>query len=389
MANVVIMKILFISQHYYPEHYTSTLLAEEFAKKGHSVTVVTCSFKGESSNDINGVHVVRLKCYIRKDNKRCSIIKSYLSFWRMSRKWVSHADKSYDVVFSFGTSPVLNLSAGNKYSRRVGVRHIGYILDLWPESVIATGYIKEKSILFQFINLWSKRIYKRIDKIVVGSPSYIDYFQSVIGYKGNDIKYIPQPGFNYVDDHNSYTYNNGKTNIIYFGNITKWQRMDLVLELGKFLESHNSVLHVFGNGSYRDVFKQKIENNNIQGISLYDYVDQITLDKFITGSDFVFVSLTNEGYVGKTIPQKLIQSLTYAKPIIAFIDGDGKDLLNKYECGILPTSYDVSGLKDLFSKALDLDESQKKKLGMNSLICYKENFNIDKISNELLFLFNK
>ena len=99
----MVMKILIVSQYYYPENFIVTNIAEELAKKGHQVDVLTGKpnygygyilpeYKSISEEVINKVNVYRVNLYPRKKS-RLSIIRNYLSFWRNSKKWVRKCKK--------------------------------------------------------------------------------------------------------------------------------------------------------------------------------------------------------------------------------------------------------------------------------------------------------
>ena len=73
------MKILIVSQYYYPEQFQINEIAPELVKRGHQVTVLTelpnypggeiyagYEEKGRRSEEINGVHVIRVKDLPRK-----------------------------------------------------------------------------------------------------------------------------------------------------------------------------------------------------------------------------------------------------------------------------------------------------------------------------------
>ena len=73
-----------------------------------------------------------------------------------------------------------------------------------------------------------------------------------------------------------------------------------------------------------------------------------------------FVSLKDEGYVGKTIPNKLVMAMAFAKPVIAVLEGDGRAELSNAEGGIFATQQDSKSLLPL-SNHLKLFQKMKEK----------------------------
>ena len=103
------MKILIVCQFYYPENFVIYKFAEQFVKDGYEVHVLTGkpnygygyilpNYKNINEEVINGVNVHRVNLYPRKKG-RLSIIRNYLSFWHLSKKWVRKCKMKFDYVY--------------------------------------------------------------------------------------------------------------------------------------------------------------------------------------------------------------------------------------------------------------------------------------------------
>ena len=110
------MKILLVTQFYYPERFSTTDIAEELVKLGNEVTVLTGKpnygygyilkeYKKVKEENINGVKVLRVNLKPRK-HSRISIIRNYLSFHRNAKRYVRKLDNDFDIVLSISLSPV-------------------------------------------------------------------------------------------------------------------------------------------------------------------------------------------------------------------------------------------------------------------------------------------
>ena len=176
------MKILIVSQHYYPENFTITKIAEELFCYGHDVTVLTGKpnyglghilegYEDVKYEEINGVKVHRVNLVPRKKG-RFSIIRNYLSFWKNSKKWIRNTKEKFDIVYTMSLSPVTVLSAGNLYKKKHNVPHVVHCVDLWPESVLATKAVRKHSLMYLILYIWSKKLYSKVDKVLIGSPSF-------------------------------------------------------------------------------------------------------------------------------------------------------------------------------------------------------------------------
>jgi TPR repeat protein len=105
-------------------------------------------------------------------------------------------------------SPVTICSAGNLYAKKHGVPHIIHCLDLWPESVIVTKAVREKSPTYKILYHWSRSIYKNASKILVSSPSFVEYFDKVLKLPTEDISFVPQSSL--IEDNGIIPYEYGK-----------------------------------------------------------------------------------------------------------------------------------------------------------------------------------
>ena len=203
------MKILIVSQYYYPEQFQINEIAPELVKRGHEVTVL-CGvpnypkgvvFDGYESRDgINwkereyfeqtGVRVIHVDQTPRGKNP-LSLVRNYISFAKNSKKMVRQLEGNFDVVLGYQLSPITSMEAALEYKRLHGTPVVFYTLDIWPVS--AEGLLKsKKNPLMIPINRLSKRIYRGADKIVVTSRPFIDYLHRVNGIPLEKMAYLPQ-----------------------------------------------------------------------------------------------------------------------------------------------------------------------------------------------------
>ena len=151
------MKILIVSQYYYPERNSVGDVASFLVRNSHDVTVLTAKpnygfqriveeYKNIDFEIVNGVKVHRLTISPRKYS-RLSVICNYLSFYFKSLRYINKFKEKFDVVLSFSLSPVISISAANKIKEKQNIPHILYCMDLWPESTVATNAVSKDSLL--------------------------------------------------------------------------------------------------------------------------------------------------------------------------------------------------------------------------------------------------
>lgn len=382
------MKVLIVCQFYYPENFTITKIAEGLVQIGHDVTVLTGKpnygfdhileeYKDIKYEEINGVKVHRVNL-IPRGKSRLSIIKNYLSFWSNSKKWVRNCKEKYDLVYSMSLSPVTILSAGNLYKKKYKVPHVVHCVDLWPESTLVTHAIKKDSFSYKILYKWSRDLYKQADKVLIGSPSFKEYFDKVLKLRTDNISFVPQPSLRESLDCERKDL--GDTfNILYCGNLGRIQLVPLMAESMKYVTNENVRFHVIGMGPLTDKLKELIKEYNLEDKIIYHGpIPSKTAAQYFKGSDVLYVSLSKEGYVGRTIPNKLMMSMAYGKPVLAVLEGDGKDVVISAKGGVVATE-DAKDIASKIDYLASLNKEELKKLGDNNQVYYKDNFSSEKV----------
>lgn len=387
------MKILVVCQFYYPENFTITKICEKLVEKGHEVTVLTGKpnygfdhilpeYKNVKSEIINGVNVERVNLIARKKS-RFSIIQNYLSFWSNSKRWIRKCKKEFDIVYSMSLSPVTILAAGNLYKKKHNVPHIVHCVDLWPESVLVTHAVRKNSLVYKFLYKWSRDLYSKVDEVLIGSPSFEDYFKEVLKLPDIPYKYVPQPSLVEKSDIVPYVFDKDYFNILYCGNLGQIQLIDMIPEAMKELKGQKVKFHVIGMGPKSDELKAKIKEYGLEeNLLYYGPIPAARAAAYFKAADALYVSLKNDGCVGKTIPNKLAMSMTFGKPILGMLDGDGRKALMEADGGLV-VEQDVKALVTGIKAMMSLSVSERKRLGINNLTYYSNNFSLEKVSETI------
>lgn len=194
--------ILLVSQYFYPERFRVNDLALQLIKKGFRVTVLTGVpnypkgkfFKGYNwlknrKDNFHGVDVIRLPI-LPRGNNNVSLGINYLSFFLLGSLFALFTRKRFDLVFTYGISPIIQAIPGILYSKRRKVRSFLYIMDLWPFSVEAVNGIRNQRIL-KFISKISRWIYKNSNTLLISSVGYEKELIKM-GIESQNIVYWPQ-----------------------------------------------------------------------------------------------------------------------------------------------------------------------------------------------------
>ena len=384
------MKILVVCQFYYPERFTVSDICAELVSLGHDVSVVTgkpnyCyneiipAYRKVRYEIIDGVKVHRVNLYPRKQS-RLSIIRNYLSFHRNAKAFMRRFNEQFDVVLSVSLSPVISIAPAVLYAKKHKVKHVLHCLDLWPESTVVTGAVKKDSPMYKMLFRWSRNLYLACDKIMVSSPSFADYFKEVLHIIDKPFPYVPQPSLGVHENLPPATFKK-KYNFVYVGNIGTLQLIDEIAEAGKIIGTRGDVeVHLAGMGLQSENLKKYIADNSLKDI--VTYYGPLPLEKAVTlyaNADALIVPLKEGGTVGKTIPNKLVQYLKYARPIIGSLSGDGRDVLVKTKGAVL-ADQNAESIAKAMETIINLPADKKEEMGQQNKLYYEEHFEIRRVA---------
>lgn len=389
------MRILVVSQYYYPEPFRISDICEALVKRGHSVTVITGipnypegefypGYENISKTEsINGVNVIRCKIRPRKTGNK-NLALNYLSFVFYANRVLKKLDEEFDVVYGYQLSPVTSMLPAKKYSKNNGIPFYLYCLDVWPESI--ESLFHKGSLPYNVIKKTSRNIYKAANRIGVTSPCFKEYLSKLVGNNDN-IAFLPQHAIEILDGSQGDTSTNltkkEVVSFVFVGNIGSSQNLEGVIRALSNVQDKTKIkLHIIGSGSSLESVKEKSRKLGLnETVVFYGRQPKSSLTQYYKTADVCIVSLRKEGLVGNTIPGKLQEYMSAGKAILAFIDGDAAWVVEKANCGVTVPSEDEKTLTEAFS--LFFDKKRTAAWGKNARTFYEENFTIEKHIDEL------
>ena len=179
------MRILIVSQYFWPENFRINDLAVGLKEKGNDVTVLTGIpnypqgkiFPGYNlfakKEIYKGIKIQRVPLLPRGKGGKLNLILNYLSFF-ISASFLApfYCREKYDVIFVFACSPIIQALPAIFLKK---IRHSSlmlWVLDLWPESLTATKAVRSPLIL-KWVEKLVKFIYNQSDLILVSSRGFI------------------------------------------------------------------------------------------------------------------------------------------------------------------------------------------------------------------------
>ena len=389
------MKILIISQYYFPEQFQINEIAPELVKRGHDVTVL-CGipnypkgvvFDGYENEEKvkdrereyfeeTGVRVIHVEQVPRGKNP-ISLIRNYISFARNSRKSVRILEKDFDAVLGYQLSPITSMYAALEYKKQTGAPVMYYTLDLWPVSAEAMLKSK-KNPAYHWVKRISRKLYLGADRVVVTSRPFIDYLQKEIGYPVERMSYLPQhANMGMIDDDLS-AEDNGVADFMFAGNLGKGQRLDVIIKAAKILGNRKDyMIHLVGDGRMRGELENMVREYGLEdNVTFYGNQKREDMPRFYKMADALLITLRGNNEVGDTMPGKLQMYMTTGKPIFGAINGAANEVIKEARCGSCVKAGDYEGLAKLMKLYIE-HPSDYLNCGRNAREYFKTHFTLD------------
>ena len=393
MEKITNLKILIVSQYFWPENFRINELTCELKKLKHNITVLTGYPnypEGKIYNDFlnnqtrfskyKGINIIRVPL-IPRGQSRVQLIANYLSFCINASilGLIKLRKKEFDIIFVFQTSPILVGIPSSIISFFKKTPQILWILDLWPETLTAMGILKKKWQI-KFVRFFTNLIYQQFNIILTQSKSILNIIRKYT--KTIETFYFPA-----WSESNTLPKSikiakeiKGKKSlftIIFAGNIGEAQDFPSIVKAVSFLVKINFKhfrIITLGNGSKKAWLIKEIKKQKLNPyFEIMDSYPPTRMPSFFEHADALLVSLKDEEVFKMTIPGKIQTYLTTGKPIIGMLSGEGAKVIKEAKAGLVCNSGDYKNLGKLIIKISKMSKMEREDLGKNGLnFCKKE-----------------
>ena len=342
------MKILVISQYFYPDITAAANRIGEtvdlLSKSGNEVSVITATpHKSSITNfeefDISqDANIIRVSLGQKKSiNSSAGLIKQYLSFTLKALvKVVTNIKKiSPDVVWiSSPPLPVILVSLVIKYIFRVPI--VLDIRDIWPESAVNIGKLKKGSFLEKLGLFLEKISYSHADEITCVSSKMKTYIETKTSKSVSTIYNAVSSG-----ELAEPIQNFGNPDIFcYAGNIGHAQDIELLVKsfasAKKRKSLSNSYLHILGDGTLiKNVKKIASELGINKFIKFFGSVPKSEAITLMSKAGCLLLPLKDAPAFRITVPSKVFDYMSLARPIITNISGEGASIISRNDANIV------------------------------------------------------
>jgi len=400
------MKILLVTQYFYPENFKSNDIALELTERGHEVTVLTglpnypegkiyknYGFFKRVKENYQGIKIIRAWLVPRGKGGGIRIFINYFSwaFFASLRAFSLTFQKKFDVILVHEPSPITQGFPAIIVKKIQKIPLHFWVLDLWPESLSSAGGLKNKCVL-SFFTKMVKYIYNNSDKILISSKGFEESILAKGNYK-EKLVYFPNWAEESIlkgDSDYPIPFLPKGFKIIFAGNIGVAQDVNSIIDAALILKDKSDIHFIFvGDGRSKIQLENFVKENNL--IETVHFLGRFPLDAmktFFNQADVLLVSLKDELIFNVTVPAKLQAYLCTEKPILGMLNGEGAKIINDANCGLSVNAGDSIKLAEKIIELYEMSDKKRKILGANGFKYFEENFTMDKCIDNLETILN-
>ena len=388
------LNIYVISQWYRPEpDGRVSALAEELAKAGHEVTVITGApnypvgkiydgykIKLYQREKLNNVNVIRLPLYPNHSESVGKRMLNYISFSLslfFIAPWFIKKPDVFWVYTPFVVMPAII------YRFLFKSPYVLEITDIWPDTLFSSAIVK-KGVLVNLLNLIAKAGYKYATAITLQNPGFKSCLESrsvaksklhvIENWADESVFYPTSYDVDLAIKHSM----SEKFNVVFAGNMGMAQGLDTIIDTARLCCGDSGIQFVFiGDGVCLKHLKQRVLHENLNNVIFIVRQPLNDMAAFFAISDVLLVSLRAAPLFRITLPSKTQTYLACRKPLIIIKQGDDAKMLVKQGCAIQCEPDQPEQLAEAIRRIKQMEAKDREQMAENSLRLFQEKYRKD------------
>jgi colanic acid biosynthesis glycosyl transferase WcaI len=352
------MRILYLSQYFHPEVGATQTRAYEMAqglvRAGHQVTMISevpnhpagiipPEHRGrlyERAN-LDGIEVIRVWVKAAPVKTFRTRLAFYLSFMLNAiMAGLFLARRRYDIIYA--TSPPLFVGGAGlalSFLRRSPL--VFEVRDLWPESAVALGELKNPRAIALAEQL-ERTCYRRACKIVLTAQEMLDHLakRGISPSKMQVIRNGANPDLFHFDPKARRRIRRElalktKFVVIYAGLIGLAQALTSALETADLIKTLDGDVHFlfFGDGPAKANLLVQAQQRQLANVTFLPAQPRELVPAYLSAADAALIPLVRERLIG-ALPSKMFDAMACERPILLSAEGEALLILREEQVGL-------------------------------------------------------
>jgi colanic acid biosynthesis glycosyl transferase WcaI len=389
LFQIIIVKILYVSQYFPPEMGAPAARAAElsrhWARMGHDVTILT-GFPNHPTGvvpeewrsrlhhflyteTVDGVRVVRTWLWPLPNRKAHERIRNYASFC-ISAAVSGLVLHKPDAIIA--TSPQLLCALSGwwlAFWKRVPF--VFEVRDLWPESLAAVGAGSERTLLHRTLRRIASFLYRHADRVVVVAPAFKDHL----------VRSCDVPAAKIVTVENGvetdlFQFDAAATEvrkelkvddrflICYIGTMGNAHGLETLIAAAEELQTAlpNATFLLIGEGAEKQRIEDLAAERRLANVQFLGQQPREQIPGYVSAADLCLVLLKKTELFKTVIPTKLLEYMACERPVLVAVDGQARQIVEEAGAGVY---VEPENSKALVKAILDLaaDPARRRQMG--------------------------
>lgn len=396
------MHILVLSQYFWPESFRINEVVRSLTERGLTVDVLTAKPNypdgavfppyrawGWMQERWHGARIFRLPIFPRGKKSGLRLAINYLSFvisGLLLGPWLLRSSRP-DVIFVYAPSPLLQALPAVFMGKLRGIPVAIHVQDLWPESINATGYVRNRLVIGMVDQLVGF-IYRHADLLLVSSRPFEQAMhrfrlRTPVAYLPNSVDATfcdPESGIKpelpALDE--------GFT-VTFAGNVGSAQAVEVIVKAARILRPNAGIrIVILGSGNMLDWMNEQKDQLGLDNLFLAGRFPTEAMPWLLSKSGALLVTLADQPIFAATVPNKIQAYMAVGRPIIASMNGEGARLVVEAGAGIAVPAEDGEALADAILRIAGLSPQERDVMADNARKYYQSNFNHDQLIRQLI-----
>jgi glycosyltransferase involved in cell wall biosynthesis len=396
------MKILVISQYFWPESFRINDLVAAWTQRGHEVTVITglpnypagrlfdgYSWRGPFREAYGAAPVRRVPILTRGSRRGLRLLLNYASFVLSGILLGPFLARGrYDVTFVYAPSPITICipAIWLRWLRRIPI--VFWVQDLWPDNPVALGAVKSGRTI-RWLEALCRWIYRRCDLVLGQSEAFLPSIRRVCPEVARlevlpnwaDAFYAPQTIESDAPERAEWP--SGFT-VVFAGNLGSAQSLHTAIEAAELLRSEDVHWVFIGDGNQRGPLEDDVRRRGLGAcVRFFGWRPGESMPRYLSLADVLLVSLRRDPGFASTIPAKLQSSLAMGRPIVAALEGEGARIVRESGAGVVVQQEDAAALADGVRELVRRGADVRARMGQRGRAYATSHFDRDTLVDQL------